>query len=320
MVEIGVFGLLNFDDESIMDKSIQDIALFIGIVSIICNILVALSYFSKKVRAHPSFLLFMIAICECSATIYMVYGSHDVNKIIQDLELNKALYHLTFYIDLRNNNKYSILDRNTELLCESNNMLMNFFSLGSIIFNICLCIDLLMSLSLPFAPPQKRNKFFFGAMVTISFLTVFILREPLKLPCRTEKSGSDHFQSRSTPATAFFLLVFIVVGLVSVIYAWKRVNNTYGEQGKNYFRKHFAYVTCFIFIWSFYGISNGIFTLCYLTVDGSSKKTNAEIYSECIKKYPKEATLLVLLTNVRIYLTVDWNNIRIIRRNCIRSY
>lgn len=307
-------------DEYIMSDHIRQAVWVIGIISACCNILVALSYYSKKARAHPSFLVFMIAICECAATIYMIYGSVNVSRIIESFGLNKVLYYLTFHLDLRNSSDYTILDRNTELLCEANNMLMNFFSLGSIIFNICLCIDLLLSLRMPFAPPQKRNKFFLIGMIVISFGTVFLLRETLKFPCRKGNFQADRFQYRSTPATAFFLLIFVIIGLISVLYAWKRINNTYGSQGRTYFIKHFAYVICFIVIWTFYAVSSGIFTFCYFSVENSDKMGNAKVYDECFKKNPLHKDLLAVLTNVAFAVTVDRSDIGTVGRDCSRRH
>jgi hypothetical protein len=89
------------------------------------------------------------------------------------------------------------MKRTTELLCESNNMLVNAFSLGSVLFNTCLCIDLVMTLRNPFSPPSRRNKFFILGTVAVSIFVTFLSRTALKGPCREENRDKDTFQYRA---------------------------------------------------------------------------------------------------------------------------
>ena len=206
MVKVGAFGILIDDSNpdggvTIMGEAIQTLCLVIGFISYTAGVLVALSYIlSKKLRSHPSFLIVLMCICESIATFHMLLGTFNVTDLVKTLGLNDLLYHLLFKMDLRSESSQirDLHERYAELLCESNNMMVNTFSQASIMFNICLCIDLLLTLRNPFSPPQRRNKFFIGITVCESLFMTYALRSFLKGPCRLINSTQDRFQARST--------------------------------------------------------------------------------------------------------------------------
>jgi len=205
MVQIGPFGILIDDKDgsniTIMTHPVQIICLVIGSISYFAGILVALSYIlSKNLRSHPSFLVVMICICESIATFHMILGAFNVTGYIKSLRLHDALYYMLLGADVRTSSS-SIMDlheRYAEILCESNNMLVNSFSLASIMFNICLCIDLLLTLRNPFSPPHGRNRWFVIGTAIISVSITVALKDYLKGPCRQDSSTEDKFQTRSS--------------------------------------------------------------------------------------------------------------------------
>ena len=61
-----------------------------------------------------------------------------------------------------------------EILCESNQVVFQYFQLLSLAFNFCLCHDLIMTLKSPFYPGKRRMKFYvIGSMLVVAFLTFF---------------------------------------------------------------------------------------------------------------------------------------------------
>jgi len=61
-----------------------------------------------------------------------------------------------------------------EVLCESNQIVFQFFQLLSLAFNFCLCHDLVMTLKNPFFPSKRRmNWYFFGSIGVVIVLTFF---------------------------------------------------------------------------------------------------------------------------------------------------
>ena len=97
----------------------------------------------------------------------------------------------------------------------------------------------------------------------------------------------------------------MIVGVFSLLYAWRRINNAYGPQGKIFVRKHFVYVIAFIVIWTMYSIYNGIFLYCYIIADNDMVTLgafgNSTIYDKCFGNH-KET--LVILTNVNFHINL----------------
>ena len=205
MVSAGLFGLLSLDDyepPKFMDGYLTKLAIIFTFLSFISGIFVTVSYIMfKNLRSHPSLIVVFISICESSASFHAIISFFKVTDIVELLKLDYVAYYSTFGMDLRRhtnwiNVDYSKLERDAELLCEANSMLLNGFSLGSILFNIFLCVDLLLSLHNPFSPPHRRNKFFIGITITLVVTILIIFRDILKAPCR--KWVGDEFQFRST--------------------------------------------------------------------------------------------------------------------------
>lgn len=202
MIGIGEFGLLDMGDEwKLMGKITRIVSLIVGPISCLAGIFVALSFImSKNMRYHPSFLIVLMSACESATTFYMILGSLNTSKVISFFHLDWFLYYLSFGSQLgsEESNQLRILDHNTEILCKANNLLMSVFSSASVVFNTCMCIDLILILRSPFSPHQKRNKFYVLAALLVSMLTTFFFMDLLTSPCNKNLSKEEHFQVRST--------------------------------------------------------------------------------------------------------------------------
>ena len=59
----------------------------------------------------------------------------------------------------------------TNTLCQSNQIFYCFFQLMSLMLNLCLCIDLILTIYNPFQPAAKRLKWYLAS----SFLATFFI-------------------------------------------------------------------------------------------------------------------------------------------------
>jgi len=201
MIKIGEFGTLHSENDALMNKIVQFTSFIVGPISCLAGIFVALSFIlSKNLRYHPSFLIVLISICESASTFYMMLGNISTDENIFNSFLQSLLYYLSFGLNLgaENQSKQAILEQHTKTLCKASNLFMSVFSLGSIMFNTCMCLDLIIILRNPFAPHQKRNKFYIIFVLLISILITVLFIELLTSPCNEDSREEGYFQTRST--------------------------------------------------------------------------------------------------------------------------
>jgi hypothetical protein len=74
--------------------------------------------------------------------------------------------------------------RRKELLCEGNLFEFIFFQFVSVIYNSCLCLDLILTLKNPFFPGSRRNKFYHMFAFIIPASLIWFLRGDIKEPCK----------------------------------------------------------------------------------------------------------------------------------------
>ena len=60
-------------------------------------------------------------------------------------------------------------------LCNSNPIFYSFFQLISLTLNLCLCVDLILTIYDPFSPAHRRTKFYYIFSLTTSFFLVMVI-------------------------------------------------------------------------------------------------------------------------------------------------
>ncbi len=83
------------------------------------------------------------------------------------------------------------------MLCESNQIVFQFFQLLSLAFNFCLCHDLIMTLKNPFYPGKRRMKFYIIFSVLVVAVLTFFTRSNLDSQCKIEGMTPGHDLSPS---------------------------------------------------------------------------------------------------------------------------
>ena len=109
--------------------------------------------FSKKLQVHPQRLIAYVCLCEAISSFNGVIWTIDTEIVIKYLELEKLLKGTIFYAHLNE-------DTLRKLLINTNDGSFQFFSLLTLFLNMCLCIDLILTLRNPFYPAKNRMKFY----------------------------------------------------------------------------------------------------------------------------------------------------------------
>jgi hypothetical protein len=146
----------------------------------------------------------------------------------------------------------------TELLCTYNQTFYTFFQLLSLMLNLCLCIDLILTIYNPFQPSAKRLKWYVGSsIVGVIFIILFIrileLSDNVSYSC-FDLSPPGQFSSQQEKASlvlAMVLSIYIVVAIYSTVYSYRRLHRP-GVSRKVrslFLRKNFLYVVVFILLW-----------------------------------------------------------------------
>jgi hypothetical protein len=155
-------------------------------------------------------------------------------------------------------------------LCWSNSLFFIFFQSVSLLLNLCLCIDLILTMYSPFTPGVSRTKWYYLLSTTVPFsLATFIVltndlyNDSSQGNCIHEfynphpLEGQDlalvsPMQSQGNLIMAMILSIYIVVAIFSTVYSYRRLKRpgVSQEVRSMFFRKHFLYVCFFIFLWT----------------------------------------------------------------------
>lgn len=123
-----------------------------------------LMYFNPKLKEHPGELIFLMCLCEGVAVWSTLIQAIGTETVICYFEMDKSLM-LTA--------GFWFKDQATTVtfLTESNFILQHFFQLLSLSLNFCLCLDIVLTMSSPFSPHDRRMKFYIimsGCIATIA--------------------------------------------------------------------------------------------------------------------------------------------------------
>eukprot|EP00347_Sterkiella_histriomuscorum_P009160 403342290 len=133
--------------------------------------------------------------------------------------------------------------------------------------NLCLCIDLILTLRNPFYPSKRRVKFYLiGSVIIVLLLVIFgnqsitgnLIKNLIILiyivDCQDNdvKYNSVITKQTSNLVVAMSLSIYIIVALYSCVYAQRRLARPGLKNRERWFflRKHYSYVGVFILIWT----------------------------------------------------------------------
>jgi hypothetical protein len=122
--------------------------------------------FDKRLRAHPQPLIAYICIVEALMSWNALLQVLNPVWVSCYFGLNQILAYTTGHFQA----SFDQLTRDLNILCWSNSLFFLFFQSFSLLLNLCLCIDLIMTMYSPFKPASQRVKWY----MTFSFLVPFI--------------------------------------------------------------------------------------------------------------------------------------------------
>ena len=120
--------------------------------------------------------------------------------------------------------------------------------------NICLCVDLVLSLINPFFPSQRRMKPYLASSFIATSILIGIIESQKDRTCRNTSRIEKLFLNSSLANVVFALLlsIYIIIALYSCVYAMRRLTRpgVSKEVRKNFVINHFLYVVTFIIVWT----------------------------------------------------------------------
>ena len=127
--------------------------------------------YSSKLQSHPQPMIAWICIAEAC----MSYNAlmEVLNPVMVICYLSSwRIFGFTLGKPMStDDDKKRLVNR----LCQSNQIFYSFFQLISLMLNLCLCIDLILTIYDPFSPAYRRTaKYYFGS-ITASFILVMVI-------------------------------------------------------------------------------------------------------------------------------------------------
>lgn len=107
--------------------------------------------------------------------------------------------------------------------------MFQYFQLASLVLNLFLCVDLILTLRDPFYPSKRRVKFYLMFSLVIVAVLVFLSQGVVSAACRNTKSKNELLtdvnddllisEQASNLVLAMSLSIYIIVALYSCVYA-----------------------------------------------------------------------------------------------------
>jgi len=139
------------------------------------------------------------------------------------------------------------------------------FQLLSLMLNICLCVDLILTIKSPFNPASSRSKFYYLASAALPIMLVLIIYGADSAKTNDCKSCTDLYTLKTTTTTvtgtvvhgagnmilAITLTCYLIVASYSCVFAIRRLNRPGVSKDIRimFVKKHFLYVLVFIVVW-----------------------------------------------------------------------
>jgi hypothetical protein len=224
--------------------------IFVGLISMLGSLFVATTImFSKKLQAHPQTLIAYTCICEAISSFNGVIYTIGTTRTICYLDMHQLFsWSVLFSRDKANYN------RMLHMLEASNNFSFQYFSLLTLFLNMCLCIDLILTLKNPFEPAKRRTKIYLALSGVICLPLAILTQNSFVSTNKNPDAKVSDTEQTSHLVLAMSLSVYMLIAIYSCIYASRRLARPSINKiiRKHFLRKHYYYVGIFIFVWGCY--------------------------------------------------------------------
>jgi len=251
-----VFGLNGFEVHGVcpfvssqkyhLTSKAKAIYVVIATLSIIAATFVFTTIFTvKKLRAHPSIMIGYISLFEAISCFHSVVWAVGTMEFIDYFGLEYLFKHTIMF------GMTEGYDTPCNALCQLNQVLgYQFFQIMSLGMNLCLCVDLMLTLRQPFYPAKRRLKFYLLFSFCLALTMVGVSAHKAGQTCFAPSVSGDSKSQNSL--LAFMLSCYILVSLFSIIYSARMLSRPgiSSEIRSMFMKKHVMYAVSFIIIWS----------------------------------------------------------------------
>lgn len=246
-------------------------------ISIICLLVVSFTIFiDKRLRSHPQPLIAYICLFEAMMSWNALMAVLNPVYVSCKLGLNMLL--MNTYTPFENPHDDVVISNvtstplwnnevyNLNALCWSNQAFYLCFQTVSLLLNLCLCLDLILTLQSPFTPATSRVKWYFTFSILIPSLyyTYFFFHNEEESGYRCIEryynprtvditdNEVEKIQTSGNWLTTMLLSLYIVVAFYSVFYSKRRLSRPGISKDVRQltFRKHATYVIAFVVLWT----------------------------------------------------------------------
>lgn len=198
--------------------------------------------------------------CEAISSFNGVVWTIGTEQVINYLDINQ-LFSWWFFFQVGEPTYTNSLN----VLKTSNDFFFQYFNLLTLLLNMCLCVDLILTLKNPFEPAKRRMKYYLGLSALICIPLAIVTNKSLN---SSTDQQTDSVLSKETEIShlilASCLSAYMLIALYSCVYASRRLARpSINNQIRVFFlRKHYYYVAIFTVVWGFY-LANAYFQLFY---------------------------------------------------------
>ena len=210
--------------------------------------------YNPKLMEHPGKLIFLMCLCEAISVWSTVIQFLGPEKVICYFGINETLAASVGWL-------YPNIDddKSISVLQNCNFVIQHYFQLVSLSLNFCLCLDVVLTMSSPFSPHERRMKFYVIMCIIMAALISAVT------PGRnlTERVYGTNTASKSVPEASVNLLeikaaigaatftAYVLYSTFSVTFAY-RLNTRPGFSSDlrgAFLKNHVFYVLSYILTW-----------------------------------------------------------------------
>ena len=206
---------------------------------------------SSKLKNHPAGIIISLAFCELATSYHSSIFMWGSENSIKFLTIDKM--RIWGYVGLKDV---------TFVTCTVNVVIFSFGVITGILYNIILCLDLILSLRNPFSTASKRMKYYqIVVFIVTTSISGYISSELIQSTClykeENEKIGFHNkleFLETQKEVIQPLIQIFIAFAVISIIYAGYRIKfglKISNSAFKSSFIRHIMYVAVNIFVLSF---------------------------------------------------------------------
>ena len=252
------------------DTTSTDVYMFtfvsLFIISVLGLLFIASTiFYNNKLQSHPQPMIAWICIAEACMSWNALMEVINPVSVICYFSFYRVFGITIFHYHMDQADQFHQLNT----LCQSNSMFYSFFQLVSLTLNLCLCIDLIMTIYDPFSPAYRRTNLYYMFSITSSVVLVLIIfaigqkqtdDNNIEYDCLDQTIPGQFVQIQDTAnlVLAMTLSLYIVVAIYSTVYSYRRLHRpgVSAPVRSLFVKKHFLYVVVFIVIWMIQQSSN----------------------------------------------------------------